>query len=70
MVKLFKNSIKELKQYLTHSECLVSGRPLLTFVVSLPAETLGQPNETDSRFQVHTVLVYYSVSLNMIYPLP
>lgn len=70
MIKLFRNSIKELKQCLVHSKCLVSVRPLLTFLVSFPAEILSQPNQTAHRFQMCTVLVHYSVSLNVIYPLP
>lgn len=49
---------------------MLSVKPLLTFLVSFPAEILSQPNQTAHRFQMCTILVHYSVSLNIIYPLP
>lgn len=70
MIKLFRNSIKEIKQCLAYSKCLVSVRPLLTFLVSFLAVILNQPNQTAHKFQMCTMLVHYSVSLSVIYPLP
>lgn len=70
MIKLLKNSVKKkTEQCLARSKCLVSVRPLHSFLVLLPAEILSQQNQTAYRFQMYAIVVPYSVSLNMIYPL-